>query len=62
MTREEYIEAILKLYRVANASDTENAEDWIEPTASQFHCGPLGDLLREIAMNDEEFASFIDRI
>lgn len=65
MTRSEYLKSLVALYRIANLSDTEQAESWINPNASALHCHALQIIMRDVCNvdhDDHEYCGIIDSI
>ncbi len=62
MTKQEYINHIVELYRVANSSDTESAPNWIPVDSCQYHCERYQDILRDLTDTYEEYSAIINSI
>ena len=55
MTRQEYIATIAKLYRIANNSDTDQREAWINEDACATHCQAFDLIIRDLCSDPHEF-------
>ncbi len=62
MTKQEYINHIVELYRIANNSDTERRESWINPFASADHCQTYDDILIDLSDDFEHYETIMSTI
>ncbi len=67
MTRDQYITKIISLYTAANYADTDKADGheeaiWMRPSFAHTHCTAYEVILRDIAVDAEEYDSFINRV
>lgn len=52
MTKREYVEALAKVYYVANMSDTENRKEWQKIDDSAIHCQAIDKIVRDMGLSE----------
>ena len=60
MTRQEYLETLAKLYRLANLSDTDERPDWMSTDACTIHCRAIEEIAEDICPDYAEFSCMVD--
>ena len=52
MTKREYVEALAKVYYMANNSDTENRASWQNVDDCLTHCGAIDAIVRDMGLSE----------